>query len=40
MYYPWPDDTIDVGAEKMLVRLVTSFQTTADDVKKFLSFLT
>src|ERR1044072_5705287 len=35
MYYPWPSESI--GADKVLVRLVTSFQTTRDDVDRFLS---
>src|SRR6185295_4866497 len=30
MYYPWPSESVDSG--KVLVRLVTSFQTTKDDV--------
>ena len=34
MYYPWPSE--NVGADKVLVRLVTSFQTTKDDVDRFL----
>lgn len=37
MYYPWPDETVDVGTDKILIRLVTSFQTTKADVDKFLS---
>jgi threonine aldolase len=37
MYYPWP--AADTGADRLLVRLVTSFQTTRDDVDKFLSIL-
>jgi threonine aldolase len=37
MYYPWPGDALDIGADKILVRLVTSFQTTQDDVDKFLA---
>jgi threonine aldolase len=37
MYYPWPSDS--VSADKVLVRLVTSFQTTEDDVDRFLSHL-
>ena len=36
MYYPWPSEGMSVGADKMLVRLVTSFQTTKDDVDRFL----
>ena len=39
MYYPWPGEDLGVGAEKILVRLVTSFQTTRDDVEKFLAVL-
>ena len=35
MYYPWPSES--VAADKILVRLVTSFQTTKDDVDRFLS---
>jgi threonine aldolase len=37
MYYPWP--AADAGSDRLLVRLVTSFQTTRDDVDKFLSIL-
>ncbi len=37
MYYPWP--AADVGADRMLVRLVTSFQTTQSDVDKFLALV-
>jgi threonine aldolase len=39
MYYPWPGDGPGVGAGKILVRLVTSFQTTKDDVDKFLAIV-
>jgi threonine aldolase len=39
MYYPWPAGDIAIGADTMLVRLVTSFQTTPDDVARFLSFV-
>jgi len=35
MYYPWPSEALPKG--QILVRLVTSFQTTKDDVDKFLS---
>jgi threonine aldolase len=38
-YYPWPGDGPDVGAGKVLVRLVTSFQTTKEDVDKFLAIV-
>jgi threonine aldolase len=34
---PWPGEGRKIGAEKMLVRLVTSFQTTKDDVEQFLA---
>ncbi len=37
MYYPWPSADLNIGAGKILVRLVTSFQTTKDDVDKFLA---
>ena len=37
MYYPWP--AVDVGTGRILVRLVTSFQTTQENVEKFLSIL-
>jgi threonine aldolase len=36
LYYPWPSAGLNIAAGKILVRLVTSFQTTADDVEKFL----
>jgi threonine aldolase len=39
MYYPWPGDGLNIGAEKILVRLVTSFQTTKDDVEQFLAIV-
>jgi threonine aldolase len=39
LYYPWPSAGLKIDAEKMLVRLVTSFQTTADDVEKFLAMV-
>jgi len=38
-YYEWHSETLPKGAEKMLVRLVTSFQTTKDDVDKFLAIV-
>jgi threonine aldolase len=38
-YYPWPPAGLDVPADKILVRLVTSFQTTKEDVDKFLAIL-
>ncbi len=37
MYYPWPDAKPETG--KILVRLVTSFQTTGEDVDRFLGHL-
>jgi threonine aldolase len=37
MYHPWPSAGLNIGAGKILVRLVTSFQTTKDDVDKFLA---
>jgi threonine aldolase len=39
LYYPWPSDGLGVGADKILVRLVTSFQTTKDDVDRFLAIV-
>jgi threonine aldolase len=39
MYYPWPGEGLNVGADKVLVRLVTSFQTTRDDVDRFLAIV-
>jgi threonine aldolase len=39
MYYPWPGNDMGVGADRILVRLVTSFQTTKDDVEKFLAIV-
>jgi hypothetical protein len=36
MYYPWPGDA---GPDRMLVRLVTSFQTTKGDVDRFLALV-
>ena len=38
-YYPWPSDGLSVGADEMLVRLVTSFQTTKGDVDRFLALV-
>jgi threonine aldolase len=38
-YYPWPGEGLNIGADKVLVRLVTSFQTTRDDVDKFLAIV-
>jgi len=37
MYYPWPSDSIP--KDRILVRLVTSFQTTSEDVEKFLAIV-
>jgi threonine aldolase len=37
MYHPWPSADLNIGAGKILVRLVTSFQTTKEDVDKFLA---
>jgi threonine aldolase len=39
MYYPWPGSGPDVGPGRVLVRLVTSFQTTNEDVERFLAIL-
>ena len=39
MYYAWPDDTVAVAPDQMLVRLVTSFQTAREDVDKFLALV-
>jgi threonine aldolase len=36
-YYPWPADGLP--KDRILVRLVTSFQTTNDDVEKFLAIV-
>ena len=35
MYYPWPAEGLP--KDRILVRLVTSFQTTSDDVERFLA---
>ena len=37
MYYPWPSEGLPKG--RILVRLVTSFQTTRQDVDKFLAIV-
>jgi threonine aldolase len=37
MYYPWPSENL--GPDKILVRLVTSFQTTKEDVDRFLDLV-
>src|SRR5947209_7423264 len=37
MYYPWPGEGL--SKDRILVRLVTSFQTTRDDVEKFLAIV-
>jgi threonine aldolase len=37
MYYPWPAEGLP--KDRILVRLVTSFQTTNEDVDKFLAIL-
>jgi len=39
MYFSWPAEDLGFGTEKLLVRLVTSFQTTKDDVARFLAVL-
>jgi threonine aldolase len=38
-YYPWPAPELNLGPGKLLVRLVTSFQTTTEDVDKFLAIV-
>ena len=38
-YYPWPSDSVTLKPDQVLVRLVTSFQTTQDDVDKFLAIV-
>ena len=42
-YYPWKTDSLPaglaVGPDETLVRLVTSFQTTRDDVDRFLAIV-
>jgi len=42
-YYPWKTDSLPagvaIGADETLVRLVTSFQTTRDDVDRFLAIV-
>jgi threonine aldolase len=37
MYYPWPSEGLP--KDRILVRLVTSFQTTEEDVEKFLAIV-
>ena len=37
MYYPWPSES--VAPDQILVRLVTSFQTTREDVDRFLALV-
>jgi threonine aldolase len=37
MYYPWPAEGLP--KDRILVRLVTSFQTTSEDVEKFLAIV-
>jgi threonine aldolase len=37
MYYPWPAQGL--AKDRILVRLVTSFQTTRDDVETFLAIV-
>jgi threonine aldolase len=37
MYYPWPSES--TPKDRILVRLVTSFQTTNEDVEKFLAIV-
>jgi threonine aldolase len=37
MYYPWPSAGLNIGVGKILVRLVTSFQTTKQDIDEFLA---
>jgi len=39
MYYPWPGEGLNIAAGRILVRLVTSFQTTQDDVDRFLAIV-
>ena len=39
MYYPWPSAGMNIGADRILVRLVTSFQTAQADVDKFLAIV-
>jgi threonine aldolase len=39
MYYPWPGDGWNVDPGEILVRLVTSFQTTQADVDRFLAIV-
>jgi threonine aldolase len=43
VYHPWPADgfagLVDIGADECVIRLVTSFQTTAEDVDRFAALL-
>ncbi|MHB1104195.1 MAG: threonine aldolase family protein [Devosia sp.] len=39
MFYEWPAEEVAVGPEEDLVRLVTSFATSAGEVERFLSYL-
>ena len=39
MYYPWPTTGMNIGPDRILVRLVTSFQTTQADVDRFLAIV-
>ena len=39
MYYVWPADSARLGPDRVLLRLVTSFQTTRDDVERFLAIV-
>ena len=39
MYYPWPADGLNIRADQILVRLVTSFQTTPEEVGRFLAIV-
>lgn len=42
VYYPWPTEGLDdtVSADEVLIRLVTSFRTTDDEVDRFADLLT
>lgn len=39
MFYEWPAEGMEIGSEEKLVRLVTSFATTVEDVERFLGYL-
>jgi threonine aldolase len=39
MYYPWPSGGMTLKPHHMLIRLVTSFQTTQEDVDRFLAIV-